>query len=313
MSSRIFRTRRPVWSLLVPIALLTLIACSSAQEAAPSPTAAAEPQQQTAPDLNSPGNLQIALATQDFGVGRNRLVFGIIDSKKGPLLNAKVEISTFRLSETGQEGPIETMIATYRKWPVSGGVYAIEVSFDRPGIWGIGAVVVEDDGMPRPASARLEIPESTSSVALGSPAPRSETKTMDSADSLDKITTDTSPDPDLYKMTVAEALDAGKPLVVTFSTPAYCQTATCGPQLAVVKDLKDKYGGRMNFIHVEVYDNPHEIQGNLSRGKISATLDEWGLLSEPWTFIIDSSGLVQHKFEAFTTKDELEEAIDDVL
>ena len=70
-------------------------------------------------------------------------------------------------------------------------------------------------------------------------------------------------------MAIAEAIDAGLPLMVVFSTPAYCTTATCGPQLDVVKRLKVEYRDRMSFIHLEIYDNPDEIQGDLSRGRVA--------------------------------------------
>ena len=91
--------------------------------------------------------------------------------------------------------------------------------------------------------------------------------------------------------------------MVAFSTPAYCTTATCGPQLDVVKRLSESYSDRANFIHVEVYDNPHEIQGDLSNARIAHAVTEWGLPSEPWTFIVDADGLVAAKFEGFVTRE----------
>ena len=69
----------------------------------------------------------------------------------------------------------------------------------------------------------------------------------------------------------------------------------------------------MNFIHIEVYDNPLEIQGDLSRGRISPTFTEWNLPSEPWTFVMDSQGLVRDKFEQFTVAEEIEAALAEVL
>ena len=124
-----------------------------------------------------------------------------------------------------------------------------------------------------------------------------------------ELTTDPQPDPDLYRLSIAEAVASGKPLVVAFSTPAYCTTATCGPQLDVIKRLRDRHADRANFIHVEVYDNPHEIQGDLSNARIAPAVTEWGLPSEPWTFIVDADGLVSAKFEGFATRDELEESL----
>ena len=128
-------------------------------------------------------------------------------------------------------------------------------------------------------------------------------------DDISQLTTDVDPDVELYAATIADALTDGKPLVVAFSTPAYCQTATCGPQLDVIKRIKADYGGAATFIHIEVYDNPHEIAGDLSRAVISPTLTEWGLPSEPWTFVMDGDGIVRAKFESFTTRDELEAAL----
>ena len=256
----------------------------------------------------------MAFSVSELSVGTNRIAFGLIDSVSGPLRNATVQVSTFFLTQTGQEGPLETVPAVFRPWPVgAGGVYTAQVSFDRPGTWGLGVVVVDAEGSVRESSARVEVAEESLVPSVGSPAPRSVTKTARDVDKLEEMTTDPDPDPDLYAMTIAEALDAGRPLVVSFATPAYCTTATCGPQVDVVKDLKDRYGDQVNFIHVEVYDNPREIQGDLSRGRLAEAITEWNLRSEPWTFIMDGDGLVSARFEGFTTRDELEEALSGLL
>ena len=144
------------------------------------------------------------------------------------------------------------------------------------------------------------------SPAIGEPAPLSVNKTDQDVTDLSELTTAPVPDPDLYRMTIADAAATGRPTVVTFGTPAYCETATCGPQLDVVSSLKDKYRQRANFIHVEVYDNPNEIEGDLSRAKPSPLLEEWGLVSEPFTFVLDGEGVVAFKYEGFATMEELE-------
>ena len=239
----------------------------------------------------------------------------MLDDAEGPVRGAKVVVSTFFLRPTGgQEGPVETVDAVFRAWPVTPrGIYTAELNFDRTGEWGIGAVVTEATGVERKASARVRVKDISATPLIGAAAPRSDSKTLADVDGLEQITTDFEPDADLYGITIADALDAGMPLMVVFSTPAYCQTATCGPQLGVIKELKAENAGRMNFIHVEVYDNPHEIEGDLSRAVISPTAEEWGLPSEPWTFIVDGDGVIRAKFEAFTTREELEEAVARVL
>lgn len=298
---------------LAAILFVLAAACSGdgTSEIAGAPTAA--PEQLASPAPQS--QLQLAFATTDYSVGSNRLAFGIIDSEEGPIRDATVEVQTFILSPGGQqEGPVETVNAVFREWPVSlRGIYTAQLSLDRVGEWGIGIIASRPNGDVRSAASSIQVRAVSLTPQIGSPAPRSATKTLADVDGLDQITTDANPDPDLYRISVADAVDAGKPLMLTFSTPAFCQTATCGPQLDVLKDLMAAYSDRVNFIHVEVYDNPHEIEGDLRNAVVSAALAEWGLPSEPWTFVVDADGVVQAKFEAFTTCDELEAALTEVL
>lgn len=286
-------------ALLLIVIIITALACGNPAAApSPAPTTVAE-------------SLRLAFASSDLAVGSNRVVFGVLDDETGPVRDAEVVVSTFFLTPTGgQEGPVETVDAVFQAWPVTPrGVFTAELSFDRPGEWGIGAVVTGADGAERKASARVRVKDESATPLIGSAAPRSDSKTLADVEGLEQITTDFEPDAELYGITISEALDTGKPLMVVFSTPAYCQTATCGPQLDVVKELKAEHADAMNFIHIEVYDNPHEIEGDLTRAVISPTAEEWGLPSEPWTFIVDGEGVIRAKFEAFTTREELEAAV----
>ena len=264
---------------------------------------------------SAPETLRLALASSDLAVGGNRVVFGVLDDDAGPVRDAEVVVSTFYLPAGGeQEGPVETVSAMFRAWPVTPrGVFTVGLNFDRPGEWGIGAVVTDAAGAERKASARVSVKDTGATPAIGTAAPRSISKTLADVEGFQQLTTDFEPDPDFYDMTIVDALNAGKPFLVVFSTPAYCQTATCGPQLDAIKELKAEYADRMNFIHIEVYDNPHEIEGDLSGAVISPTAEEWGLPSEPWTFIVDGDGVIRAKFEAFTTREELEAALMEVM
>lgn len=289
---------------ITALVAVTILAC--APTPSPTPANASTP---------APETLRLALASSDLAVGSNRLVFGVIDADAGPVRDGQVVVSTFYLPATGeQEGPVETVDAVFRAWPVTPrGVFTAQLEFDRAGEWGVGAVITDADGTERKASARVRVKETSATPKVGAAAPRSVSKTLADVYGFEQITTDFEPDADLYGMTIADALNTGKPLLLVFSTPAYCQTATCGPQLGVIKELKAEYLDRMNFIHIEVYDNPHEIEGDLSRAVISPTAEEWGLPSEPWTFIVDSESVIRAKFEAFTTREELESALSGVL
>ena len=258
--------------------------------------------------------VRITLASTDLGVGPNRLAFGLVDTQSGPIREADVLISTFYLGGGQQEGPIQTARAVWRRWPIGQvGLYTANFDFDRAGAWGVAANYVDHLGSSVTVSAGIEVKPKTATPAIGERPPASVTKLAKDFEDLNDMTSDPEPDEELYALTVSEGLDAGKPLVVAFSTPAFCRTATCGPQLDVIKDLKDYYYRDVNFIHVEVYDRPAEIEGNLSGAPLAQAMIDWGLPTEPWTFVMDADGVVAAKFEAFATKDELEAALDAVL
>ena len=306
-----FTTRWMFLTIVLTLLSVAFVACGgSSAGPEPQPTAEASA---TSPAPETP-ELTVALASTDLAVGENRVSFGVMRRGEGPIKNAEVQVQTFVITDAGLDGPKQTVAASFREWPGGfGGVYVAQLSFDRAGDWSIRILLTQPYGSLVPASARVEVREQSRTPAIGSPAIRSDNKTSKDVSNLEELTTDTEPDPDMYSMTIAEALDQDKPLMVTFASPAYCQSATCGPQVDVVKDLKGSHSSDMNFLHIEVYDNPTEIQGDLTRGRISPTLSEWGLITEPWTFVMDAEGLVQAKFEGFVGPEDLEAAIQGVL
>jgi peroxiredoxin len=42
-------------------------------------------------------------------------------------------------------------------------------------------------------------------------------------------------------------------------------------------------------------------------------VDEWNLPTEPWTFVVDKEGRISAKFEQFTTGEEIEKALNELL
>ena len=297
-----------VWGAALAVAALALVAIAGI-------ACGVAPDGDAAVDVAAGETLRLAMASSDLAVGSNRVVFGVIDPETGAIRGDRVRVSSFWLPPDGErEGPVESVDAVFREWPVSPrGVYTAQLRFDRAGEWGIGAVVTAADGSERRASVRVEVKAESATPAIGARAPASRSKTLGDVGDIGELTSDVNPDEGLYAVSIAEALEAGMPLVVVFSTPAYCQTATCGPQLEVIKELKAEYGDRVNFVHIEVYDNPDEIEGDLSRAVVSPTVGEWGLPSEPWTFVVDGEGVVRAKFEAFVTREEVEEGVKGVV
>ena len=40
------------------------------------------------------------------------------------------------------------------------------------------------------------------------------------------------------------------------------------------------------FIHVEIYENPADITGDISNASVVQAVKDWNLPSEPWVFLV---------------------------
>ncbi|MFV2062956.1 MAG: TlpA family protein disulfide reductase, partial [Chloroflexota bacterium] len=126
--------------------------------------------------------------------------------------------------------------------------------------------------------------------------------------------TDPEPDPAMYEVSIAAALEAGEPFVVTFATPAFCGSATCGPTLEIVKAVAAGEPD-MRFIHVEPYllemvdDSLQPVLSEAGELQPAPWMDAWNLRTEPFVAVVDAIGNVVAKFEGTVAPDELETAI----
>ena len=305
--------------------LVLVIACSPSEKQLQEPSAIAEEtppsMAQLRPDLArliegpvSADGLQAIFATPDLGVGEQRVGF-VLTTPNGLVRAPAVTVSSFFIPGDGSEREQkQSTLAVFRPWPLgTRGLYTTRLAFDRPGRWGMDIGVVGTDGTGGRAQLFFEVKTDSSTPAAGLPATRSQSKTVNDVERISQLTTGSLHDPELYQLTIAEALENGLPSVVVMASPAFCTNAVCGPQVEVLQELKNKYKGQANFIHVDFYDNPEEIQGDLDRARLSPTVLEWGLPSIEWTFVIDREGLVSARFEAFATLEELEQALLRVL
>jgi hypothetical protein len=123
-----------------------------------------------------------------------------------------------------------------------------------------------------------------------------------------KLTTRVPPDRALLRYSVAESLRAHVPFVVTFATPRFCSSRTCGPVVDVVDRVRRRFEGTaVRFIHVEIYRDNDPRKGE------NRWVREWGLPSEPWTFLVGKDGRIKAKFEGAVSARELQSAIKHVL
>jgi hypothetical protein len=166
-----------------------------------------------------------------------------------------------------------------------------------------------EGGKPVQALGNVIVSADDREPGPGDPAPPSETPTLASAGGdLSKLTTRTPPDTSLLRHSVAGSLRAKTPFVVTFSTPKFCTSRTCGPAVDVLEETASRFEGKgVRFIHVEVYEDNDPARGT------NRWVREWGLPTEPWTFLVGADGRVKRRFEGAFSVRELEQAVRETL
>ena len=301
MSSLVRLPARRGIAALVLVALTLTVACGSAATATPE---AVIPEPQTAVEEIRP-----ILATKVLRVGTQRIAFLLTTSEA--LIKAPQATVTSVYVGDG-EAPGQQRTAGFHLWPYGvRGAYSTELTFERAGTWRLEIEVEVGDG-PGKTQLEIEVAESVGIPEIGTIPPLSASKTIHTVEGLEQLTTDFTPDPDLYQLSIAEGVISGRPTVIVFATPAFCTSPTCGPQVDIVSELKELRREEANFIHVEIYDNPDEIQGDLSLAIITDLVHEWGLSSIPdwfnesWTFILGRDGRIAQRFEGFATLEELD-------
>ena len=301
--------------------LAALVGCSAGgtteppgRYAEPASSTTAPPAIQVPTVDSSDAVLRADLATRVLEVGDQRVAF-LLSTQ-----TALVKAPSVTVTISGQDGAVEPaeITAVFNEWPYGvRGSYTAVVPFPSAGNYVLTAAVADDT-----VSGSVEIPVSVvvdSPVpALGDPIPPSKTKTLSDGLELTQLTTAYQPDPELYAVSIGDAVAEEQPAVIVFATPAFCTSPTCGPQVDTVSELRAAHPDDANFIHVELYDNPAEIQGDLSKARLVDTADEWGFTrlehwtNESWVFVADGQGIVRHRFEGFATFNELEAALRDV-
>lgn len=241
-------------------------------------------------------------ASSDIGIGRERLLVGVGDAA-GTRLGSPDDAVTITVHPEGAPDAAQTTEGQWT-WIVEGaiGLYRATFDFDEPGIW--EATVIPEAG-PALDPVLFSVAEDPFAPGIGARAPAAPTPTL--ADMpMAELTTDPDPDAAFYETSLPDALAAGDPIVLVFSTPAYCQTAACGPLLDHVKEIAPDHPG-VTFIHVEVYTGLTDPDFIPDAAHLAPAVGpEWyNLPSEPWVFVIDENGIVTGRFEGVMDPAEL--------
>lgn len=175
-------------------------------------------------------------------------------------------------------------------------VYATNVDFPREGEWRIVALVKKGSKLTGTLLSSVEVGGTTKVPRVGERAPVIHTPTAaEAGGDLSKITTRIPPDTQ-NRVDYADALGR-EPIILLFATPQFCQSRVCGPVVDVAEQVKQSYGAKAAFIHMEIYRQNDPNSGVRRQVRL------FHLPSEPWLFAIDRHGVVRAEIEgAFGVK-----------
>jgi len=243
----------------------------------------------------------------DYSPGKLRISFLVVDAR-GRIVappTAHVWIARAR-----GEKPFEEVSARLERVGVPGvsdhdvkALYVVHLSVPTPGTY---YVLARPIGGVRIGGLReLLVKSHSASPSVGARAYPSRTPTLASTGGkLAQLTKRVPPDRELLRYSVADSFAAHVPFVVTFATPRYCTSRTCGPVVDVVDRVRRRFSGSdIRFIHVEIYE------GNDPRNGENRWVRQWHLPSEPWTFLVGRDGRIKAKFEGSMSVRELAQAV----
>jgi hypothetical protein len=324
VSSRIDRR-----TLLRGLAVLgvggALAACGSGAEVSevPSPAASAEGDPgadaiaAVAPDASV--SLAVVAATFEQLVDQpSPFVFGLFTLENEPVADVAAQVWAVPPSGGDPIGPWQAA------WADAGGtgtrgqatedvgpsapfesLYTVDAGFATTGVHEV--VVVTDDGRAGTVAVDVRDAGSSQLPAPGDQAEAVPTPTVDDPLGYDKLCTRTPEPCGMHEVSLDAALASGGPVALLFSTPAFCQTAVCGPTVDVVEQVRRRGYDDVTFIHCEIFSDA----GNTIGDPVAA----WQLPTEPWLFVIDVQGEIVARADGplLVVADEVRSLLDNSL
>lgn len=289
--------------------------------------------------VDASDELAIAVASFDLHVGEDRrLLAAVFTADRALLGGGEVE---FQLGHLGDEPGGEAAVdrsATARWLPVPGspvsassdvpaplddpllaGVYAARVDLDRPGYWGLRVIARTEDGSLREGRTVLLVRPTAEVVDVGDVAPLVANATLadvragrvepSALDSRLSAADDADPAAILHATTVADALAAGRPVVVVVATPVYCQSRVCGPLTDTMVAVAERHADRVTVVHLEVW---RDFAAQRLNDAAAAWIQSEAGGNEPWVFLVGADGRVVARWDNVLDLAELESLLSDL-
>jgi hypothetical protein len=162
-------------------------------------------------------------------------------------------------------------------------------------------VLVDLDGSTIDAAFSVTDPAKITVPKAGDKLIPLDTPTTSNHQGVEPICTRNPPCP-LHEMTLRQAMTAGTPVAFIVATPAYCQTAACGPVLDVVLKRLQAFPKKISAVHAEVYTDS-------SLNTTTEAVNSYQLTFEPVLFLAGADGVIKERLDSIFDGDELDGAL----
>ena len=245
-------------------------------------------------------NLNVQPQNSTLLVGVNRISIALLDAHANPVTAGNVTVDLRDPAGTSiATRPLQDIAAVYGQIPVYVGI----ADFPTAGQYDYVVTGTAASGVAIRGHAFVTVARSGPELAVGAHVPALHQAVLtDPGVTIPMV--DSGVPPDLWHdQTIAGALAAHKPMVLFFGQPGYCPSKTCGPTVAILKQLCATECAQFSFQHIET-DFPASVDQVFNNPAFRA----FGLQTDPWVYFVNSDGVVTDRFEGPITLDELQSA-----
>jgi hypothetical protein len=252
------------------------------------------------PEGNPTWNLINASFELLTGEGQ-RFAFALTEIDNTPISDPDIEIYTrsgegeilggpYPVTAYGADDVGLPLYRTEIDVPSAGPIEVVAVGGDDFGAAFINAVAPEDSAVPVPG---------TEAISVATPTEQDEL-------ALEELCTRRPDDCTMHGVSLDDALAQGRPVMLMFATPAYCQTAVCGPGVDTMQEVaSSRSWGDVAFIHAEIYEDAGVT--------VAEHVLAWELPSEPWLFAIGRDGRIVTRLDGPMIAEELTAAAENLV
>ncbi|MDP9074283.1 MAG: hypothetical protein M3N98_08940 [Actinomycetota bacterium] len=223
------------------------------------------------PDFYSGVNLRLAFglsgqpAITNPAPGSVTLQFGTDEKRWGPAVPADIHTDA---------GDAPAYLTTTYRFP-NAGTYWVRAGYQ---------------GKTADAPLTISDPSAIQSPIPGRPMPSLPTPTLSDHRGVEPICT-RSPICPLHNLSLDTALTKSLPVALLFATPLLCETRFCGPVLDTLLQASSPFGGKVQFIHSEIFTEPSRAAAN------TPAVLAYHLQSEPVLILADAHGVVTERID----------------